>query len=75
SNTSWNMFEDDMHIIQFIQNEADFSSNMQAKLHESYGDQVIQLKTNKLSKGIVILEKIFSPDDEFKGEEVYMYAT
>lgn len=47
---------------------------MQADLHESYGDQVIQLKTKKLPKGMVTLEKNFIPDDEFKGEEKYMHA-
>ncbi|KAH9315634.1 hypothetical protein KI387_024261, partial [Taxus chinensis] len=56
-------------IVHFIQNDAEFSSSMQVDLHDSYGDQVIQLKTNKFPKGLVTLEQMFILDDEFKGEE------
>ncbi|KAH9321932.1 hypothetical protein KI387_016571, partial [Taxus chinensis] len=66
NNTSWQVFDSDVQIIQFIQNEVEFSSSMQVDLHDSYGDQVIQLKSNNLPKGLVTLEKMFIPDDEFK---------
>lgn len=36
-------------------------------LHDNYGDQMIQVKTNKLPKGLVTFENIFNPNDEFKG--------
>lgn len=42
----------------------------QAKIKHQYDDQVIQLKTNKLPKGLVTLESIFSSDDQLKKNKV-----
>ncbi|KAH9315552.1 hypothetical protein KI387_024179, partial [Taxus chinensis] len=36
---------------------------VQLKIEEAYGDQVIQLKTNKPPKGLITLESIFDFDD------------
>lgn len=42
----------------------------QEKLKHQYDDQVIQLKNNKLPKGIVTLESIFNADDQLKKNKV-----
>ncbi|KAH9308532.1 hypothetical protein KI387_036443, partial [Taxus chinensis] len=34
-----------------------------------YGDQVVQLRTNKLPKGLITLESIFNPNDQFRKEK------
>ncbi|KAH9298523.1 hypothetical protein KI387_030205, partial [Taxus chinensis] len=43
---------------------AEFAAKNQDKLQESYGEQIIQLKINKLPKGLVTLESIFNSDDQ-----------
>ena len=35
-------------------------------MQEQYGDQIIQLSSNKLPKALVTLESIFTIDDQFK---------
>ena len=60
---SWQVFDFDQHIGNFLREEAEFSQPNQQKLQEQYEDQVIQLKTNKLPKGLVTLESIFNTDD------------
>ncbi|KAH9289296.1 hypothetical protein KI387_033413, partial [Taxus chinensis] len=39
------------------------------KLEQQYGDQVVQLRTNKLPKGLITLESIFNPNDQFRKEK------
>lgn len=39
---------------------------MQPKVSKAYGDQVIQLKTNKLPKGLITLENLFYFKDSKK---------
>ncbi|KAH9298941.1 hypothetical protein KI387_030623, partial [Taxus chinensis] len=46
--------------------EAEFSAVNQDKLQHLYGDQIVQLKTNKLPRGLVTLEDIFSTDDQLR---------
>ncbi|KAH9317616.1 hypothetical protein KI387_019385, partial [Taxus chinensis] len=46
--------------------EADFSTVNQDTLQHLYGDQIVQLKTNKLPQGLVTLEEIFSTDDQLR---------
>ncbi|KAH9296132.1 hypothetical protein KI387_039720, partial [Taxus chinensis] len=63
NNTSWQVFENDQQIVNFLQEEAEFSTRNQDKLHQQYGDQVVQLRTNKLPKGLITLESIFNLND------------
>ena len=49
------MFEEDV-----------FSEYNQDRLSQNCGDQVIQLKSNKMPRGLVTLETIFKKDDEVK---------
>ncbi|KAH9292840.1 hypothetical protein KI387_041976, partial [Taxus chinensis] len=53
----------------FLQLEAEFSAVNQEKLQHLYGDQVVQLKTNKLPQGLFTLEDIFSNDDQLRKEK------
>ena len=46
----------------------------QSKLQSQYGDQVVNLKSNKLSKSLVILERIFNSDDEEKDRAANLAA-
>ena len=52
-----------------MREEAEFSQPNQQKLQDQYEDQVIQLKANKLPKGLVPLESIFNIDDQLKKEK------
>ncbi|KAH9303668.1 hypothetical protein KI387_008072, partial [Taxus chinensis] len=70
NNTSWKVFENDQKIVKFLQEEDEFSSRNQDRLEQQYGDQVVQLRTNKLPKGLVTLESIFNPNDQFQKEKV-----
>jgi hypothetical protein len=49
-----------------------FSISNQDKLKQYYDDQIIQLKSNKLPKGLVTLESIFSRDDELRRNKAGM---
>ncbi|KAH9296663.1 hypothetical protein KI387_044243 [Taxus chinensis] len=69
NNTSWQVFENDQQIVNFLQEEAEFSTRNQDRLEQQYGDQVVQLRTNKLPKGLVTLESIFNPNDRFRKEK------
>ncbi|KAH9295070.1 hypothetical protein KI387_038658, partial [Taxus chinensis] len=69
NNTSWQVFENDQQIVNFLQEEAEFSARNQDRLEQQYGDQVVQLRTNKLPKGLVTLESIFNPNDQFRKEK------
>ncbi|KAH9317236.1 hypothetical protein KI387_019005, partial [Taxus chinensis] len=69
NNTSWQVFENDQHIINFLQEEAESSARNQDRLEQQYGNQVVQLRTNKLPKGLVTLESIFNPNDHFRKEK------
>ncbi|KAH9297386.1 hypothetical protein KI387_029068, partial [Taxus chinensis] len=50
NNTSWKVFENDQQIVNFLQEEAEFSARNQDRLEQQYGDQVVQLRKNKLPK-------------------------
>ncbi|KAH9323292.1 hypothetical protein KI387_017931, partial [Taxus chinensis] len=50
NNTRWQVFENDQQIINFLQEEAEFSTRNQDRLEQQYGDQVVQLPTNNLPK-------------------------
>ncbi|KAH9302401.1 hypothetical protein KI387_013984, partial [Taxus chinensis] len=40
NNTSWQVFENDQEIVNFLQEEAEFLSRNQDKLEQQYGDQI-----------------------------------
>ncbi|KAH9299884.1 hypothetical protein KI387_044107 [Taxus chinensis] len=61
--------QQDKQIIHFLQEEAEFSAKNQEKLEQQYGDQVVQLRTNKLPKGLITLESIFNPNDQLRKEK------
>ncbi|KAH9306950.1 hypothetical protein KI387_011354, partial [Taxus chinensis] len=72
NNTCWQVFENDQQIINFLQEEAEFSAINQNRLEQQYGNQIVQLHTNKLPKGLVTLESIFNPNDQFRKEKANM---
>ncbi|KAH9292540.1 hypothetical protein KI387_042274, partial [Taxus chinensis] len=39
NNTSWQVFENDQQIVNFLQEEAEFSARNQDRLEQQYGDQ------------------------------------
>ncbi|KAH9290666.1 hypothetical protein KI387_034783, partial [Taxus chinensis] len=49
--------------------EADFLAKDQEKLEQQYGDQVVKLRTKKLLKGLVTLDSILNPNDQFQKEK------
>ncbi|KAH9306613.1 hypothetical protein KI387_011017, partial [Taxus chinensis] len=59
----------DQKIVNFLQEEAEFLARNQDRLEQQYGDQVVQLRINKLPKGLVTLESIFNPNDQFRKEK------
>lgn len=55
----WQVFKSNEHIPMFIQQSREFVDQLQPKVSKAYDDQVIQLKTNKLPKGLITLENLF----------------
>lgn len=47
----------------FIHHSGEYADQMQPKVMEAYGDQIIQLKSNKLLNGLITLENLFDHDD------------
>ena len=72
----WQVFEDDRDIVNFLLNEdkyhgqemdcSDLVETIDGK-ETIFGQEVIQLKTNKVPKGLVVLENIFDNHDRTKG--------
>ena len=48
--THWQVFESDEQIVSFLQNEVEFSDRNQSRLQNQYGDQIVNLSSNKLPK-------------------------
>lgn len=63
NDTHWQVFESDEQISLFIQNSGEFADQMQPKVKEAYGDQIIQVKSNKIPNGLITLENLFDHDD------------
>ncbi|XP_059066710.1 uncharacterized protein LOC131857937 [Cryptomeria japonica] len=72
---SWQVFNDDDGILRFLHcvdeyenQEIDFSSFVQRvdDKETTFGKEVIQLNTNKIPKGLVILERVFDSQDKAK---------
>ena len=65
---NWQVFEDDKDIINFLLNEdkyhgqemdcSDLIETIDGK-ETIFGQEIVQLKTNKVPKGLVVLESIF----------------
>lgn len=64
NNIHWKEFDSDEQIIIFLIKEAKFSVSNYKNLKQQYGDKILQLKSNKLPKGLVTLEYIFNSDDQ-----------
>ena len=58
------VFEDDAQIVSFLKNEAQLSNRNQSRLHDQYGDQIINLNSKKLPKSLITLESVFNPNDK-----------
>ncbi|XP_059065935.1 uncharacterized protein LOC131857409 [Cryptomeria japonica] len=63
NDTHWQVFENDEQIALFIQNSGEFAHQLQPMVKEAYGDQIMQLKSNKLPNGLITLENLFDKDD------------
>ena len=57
-----------------MQNEAEFSDRNQSRLQDQYGDQIINLSSIKLPKGLITLESVFNPDDQARGRVMNLAA-
>ena len=64
NHTNWQVFDSDVQIVNFLQNEAEFSNRNQSKLQNQYGNQIMNLGSNKLPKGLITLESFSNPDDQ-----------
>ncbi|GLJ07071.1 hypothetical protein SUGI_0057090 [Cryptomeria japonica] len=49
-----------------ILDEAEFAAGNQHKFVKQYENQILQLKSNKVPKGLVTLESIFNTDDQYE---------
>ena len=67
NNIHWKVFESDEKIVRFLQNEAEFLDRNQLRLQDQYADQIINLYSNKLPKGLITLQSVFNPDDQERG--------
>ena len=65
---NWQVFDFDVKIVNFLKNEAEFSTRNQSKLQSQYGDRIVNLNSNKLPKGLFTLDGIFNSNDEYKGK-------
>jgi len=60
---NWQVFENNFQVLSFLQQSGEFADQLQPKIEEAYGDQIIQLKSNKLPKGLITLENLFDLED------------
>lgn len=72
NNIHWKVFESDEQVLSFMLKEDEFAAINQEKIKQQYDDQIIQLKSNKLPKGLVTLESIFSTDNQPKKSKTSM---
>jgi hypothetical protein len=64
----WQVFEDDDQIIRFMENNKEFTDSQVAFLDHSMDLEVINLQSNTLPKGCILLENLFDRHDVFKGK-------
>ena len=75
---NWQVFEDDKEILRFLNYEnvlsrqeidcAAYVENIDGK-DTIFGQEVVQLKTNKIPRGVVFLETVFDNHDRSKVED------
>ena len=44
-------------------------------MHDQYGDQIINLSSNKFPKGLITLESVFIPDDQARDRGMNLAAS
>jgi hypothetical protein len=64
----WQVFEDDGHIIRFMENSKEFIDSQVKLLVDSMDPDVVNLQNKTLPKGCVPLEHLFDRHDVFKGK-------
>ena len=64
---SWQVFEDDRHILNFLNFINEFANHNIDEIQKSEEVPMIQLKCNKIPKGLVPLEQLFDRSDTFQG--------
>ena len=66
NNVNWQVFDSDEQILNFLLEEDMHLTFNQHTVREQYGDQIIQLISHNLPKGLVTLQSIFNIDDQVK---------
>lgn len=74
NNVNWQVFYSDEQIANFLIEEAEFSTRNQRKFNEQYENHFLQLKTNKLPKGLVTLKSIFNTDNQVRKDKGSMFV-
>jgi hypothetical protein len=64
---SWQVFEDDRHILNFLNSTNEFANHNIDEIQEGEEIPMIQVKSNKIPKGLVPLEQLFDRSDTFQG--------
>jgi hypothetical protein len=64
-------FEDDRHILKFSNSANGFANHNIDEIQEGEEVPMIQLKSNKIPKGLVPLENLFDRSDAFIGTNKY----
>lgn len=75
NNQNWQVFDDDKHIISFLEGTGTFSNSsfdgnhsltsQQNIKEEDKESEILQLKGNTIPKGLVTLESLFDKNDQF----------
>ena len=74
---NWQVFKDDSDILKFLLLEGRYDSQeldcsafveIVGRKETAFGQEILQLKTNKLPKGLVMLESNFDNQDRFTYE-------
>ena len=74
NNINWQVFEYDAQNLSFLQNEVEFSVRNQLRLNDQYGDQIINLSSKKLLKGLNTLESFFNPNNQVRERGMNLVA-
>jgi hypothetical protein len=64
----WQVFENDIQLLRFLQNEGDFSEARINLLVEKESIEIIDMADGPLPKGIVPLENLFDQNYMYKGK-------
>lgn len=73
---NWQVFNDDQHVINFLQTVENFddryfegsqfpSRDVVEEVHPQTSEKLLYLKGNKIPKGLVSLEKLFEKHDRY----------